>query len=120
MMLAFSAINRAYLERDRLTAALRAALPNTVGEQAIASAVKTEIQTEADAFFQENVRIYSTHFTEAQLRDMLAFYQSPGGKALVAQTPTIIREKAAFGRQLGQNAVLRMVASACGNATTCH
>jgi hypothetical protein len=43
---------------------------------------------------------------------MLVFYESPGGKALVAETPAIIQEKAALGREIGTTSLARMIESA--------
>ena len=110
-----AAINRGLSEQRSLTTALQAALPAAKPEwqPAISAAVQAEVEVEAKEFFDENTQIYATHFTEAELNDMLAFYASPGGKALVAQTPSIIREKMAFGRRLGGEAMERMVAAVC-------
>jgi hypothetical protein len=35
-------------------------------------------------------RIYATHFSEAELKDLLTFYQSPLGKKMVAEEPKIL------------------------------
>jgi len=37
-------------------------------------------------------RIYASHFTEQELRDMLAFYQSPLGRKMVAEEPKVLDE----------------------------
>ena len=40
-----------------------------------------------------SARIYATHFTEQELKDLLAFYQSPlGQKALVEEPKVLDRE----------------------------
>jgi hypothetical protein len=110
-----SAINRGLAEQDLLLKALHAALPAATPswEPVMRTAVQAETQAEADAFFKENVRIYATYFTEAELKDMLAFYNTPGGKALVAKTPAIIQEKIAFGRRLGVDGLRRMIDAVC-------
>ena len=72
-----------------------------------------EVEPEAQEFFEENRKIYATYFSLAELNDMLTFYRSPGGKALVAQTPAIITEKLLFGKNLGREAIERMVQAVC-------
>ena len=37
-------------------------------------------------------RIYATHFTEAELKNILAFYQSPLGHKMLSEEPKIIDE----------------------------
>lgn len=41
------------------------------------------------------VAIYARHFSESELRDMIAFYRSPTGQRLIQRTPAIMRESAA-------------------------
>ena len=104
---------------DRLTTLLKHVLPN-VTDEAATSAVDTEIQYEASALYQENIRLYATHFTDAQLRDLLTFYKSPGGQAWLAQTPLMSQERAANTRQISIDVVRRMVNSTCKAGTVCN
>ncbi len=92
--------------------ALRRVLP-AASDAALDAAVDGELSHERQAFFEENRRLYATMFSAAELKDMLAFYSSPGGKALVAHGPAITAEKMAFGRQLGSEAIVRMKAAVC-------
>jgi len=110
-----TSIQRSQNVRDRFKAALSEALPNATPE-AIDKAVDAELVYERQAFFEENRKLYAGRFTVAELNDMLAFYRSPGGKALVAQTPDIITEKAEFGRSLASGAVERLQKTACGES----
>jgi hypothetical protein len=48
-------------------------------------------------------RIYATHFTEAELKELLAFYQSPIGVKMLAEEPKVLDEVAAYARQWGQS-----------------
>ena len=41
---------------------------------------------------QELTRIYASHFTEAELKDALAFYKTPLGKKLIAEEPKALEE----------------------------
>lgn len=46
--------------------------------------------------------IYDKHFSTDELRQLLAFYQSPTGKKLLDAQPTILQESMAAGRDWGQ------------------
>jgi hypothetical protein len=37
-------------------------------------------------------KIYAQHFTEAELKDIVAFYKTPSGKKMLAQEPVAIRQ----------------------------
>jgi hypothetical protein len=41
---------------------------------------------------QELTRIYASHFTEQELKDVLAFYRTPLGKKLIAEEPKALEE----------------------------
>lgn len=45
--------------------------------------------------------IYDRHFTTDDLRQLLAFYDTPVGKKLLATLPTITQESVAAGREWG-------------------
>jgi uncharacterized protein len=38
----------------------------------------------------QTARIYATHFSEQELKDMLAFYQSPLGKKMIVEEPKVL------------------------------
>jgi hypothetical protein len=40
----------------------------------------------------QTAKIYATHFTEQELKDMLAFYQSPLGKKMIVEEPKALDE----------------------------
>ncbi len=42
-----------------------------------------------------SAHIYAAHFTEAELRDMLAFYKSPLGQKMIAEEPKVLDESMA-------------------------
>ncbi|MBA2932866.1 DUF2059 domain-containing protein [Sphingomonas sp. CGMCC 1.13654] len=110
-----AAIDRGLEMQNVLTQALKAHFPDVdeSWQPAIADAVQAELKTQADQLFSENVKIYATDFTAAELNEMLAFYASPGGRALVAKTPAIVQEKMAWGRAQGQASFARMIDSVC-------
>lgn len=45
--------------------------------------------------------VYDRHFTADDLRQMLAFYDTPVGKKLLATLPTVTQESMAAGREWG-------------------
>lgn len=108
-----SAINE--MMHGSLLEAIEASLPNAKPEwkPIMAAAVDEELVRWNAEITQINIGIYAARFTDAELSDMLTFYQSPGGRALVAQTPAIIREKAAASQKMADGAMQRMLTSVC-------
>jgi hypothetical protein len=60
------------------------------------------IHTEAQGFFQENfnwevmkpefAKLYSDNFTNAELRDIIAFYQTPTGQKAINKMPELMQQ----------------------------
>ena len=46
--------------------------------------------------------IYARNFTAAELREITAFYKSPGGQKLLDKQPALLQESAAIGQKFGQ------------------
>jgi uncharacterized protein len=46
-------------------------------------------------------RTYASHFTEAELKEILAFYNTPTGKKLVAEQGKVMQESIAQAREWG-------------------
>ena len=44
-------------------------------------------------------RTYARHFTEAELKDIVAFYKTPAGKKMIAQEPAAIQESLKAAQQ---------------------
>jgi hypothetical protein len=67
------------------------------------------IHGEARNFFQENfnwetmkpklAKLYADNYTEAELRDILAFYQTPTGQKTIAKMPVLMQESMAMSMQ---------------------
>jgi uncharacterized protein len=47
------------------------------------------------------VALYDRHFTSAEIRELIAFYDSPIGKRFLAEQPAIMREGIALGQEWG-------------------
>lgn len=52
-----------------------------------------------DKLKPDYVKIYSDAFTEQQIDDILAFYKSPAGRAIVEKTPGLMQQGADLGRE---------------------
>jgi hypothetical protein len=98
-----------------LLRALQKALPDAKPEwrPIMESVIQDELKVWNARISEMNVEIYATKFTNAQLLDMLVFYRTEGGRALVAQTPAIIREKTEAGRTLAAERVPRLIEAVC-------
>jgi len=44
---------------------------------------------------------YASHFTEAELKEILAFYNTPTGKKMVGELPKVMQESLASAREWG-------------------
>lgn len=86
---------------------LEALITKTVDDKAIALAARrADLETEA-------ARVYAKAFTEAQLKEIAAFYGSETGQKLLAEGPIVTREvvKAA---NIWQNGIARDLATSVG------
>lgn len=62
----------------------------------IAESLVQEYQPRRAEVSNEVVRLYATHFTEAELKDALTFYKSALGKKLLAESQNILRDSVKF------------------------
>ena len=64
------------------------------------------------------VPIYAKHFTQADIRGLIAFHQTPLGKKLIDKQPLIMQESMAAGRlwgmRLGQRAMQKIKEKGAG------
>ncbi len=70
----------------------------------------TELSNEMRAEDLENamVPIYAKHFTNEEIKQLIAFYDSPFGKKLIREMPQIIAEANVVGADWGQGVVKRV------------
>lgn len=52
-----------------------------------------------DSLIEQLLPVYEKHFTQDEVKGLLAFYTSPLGKKVVSETPLIFQESAAIGQQ---------------------
>jgi hypothetical protein len=58
----------------------------------IAANIEREYEPRVNELVDAAARFYASHFTEAELKGILAFYQSPLGQKMLADEPKIIDE----------------------------
>ncbi len=64
----------------------------------IAAKLRTDLQPRFTEITDEVAKLYATNFTEQELKDILAFYQTPAGKKLLAQQPKVIDSSMSFAQ----------------------
>jgi hypothetical protein len=60
---------------------------------------------------EATARIYASHFTEQELKELLAYYQSPIGQKAIAEEPKIIEQSMASAGSWGDNLAQEVMAS---------
>jgi uncharacterized protein len=75
----------------RIVAQLKAAKPGVTEEQ-WATVKKEVFDVEAAELSKQLIPIYKKHFTQDEVKAIIAFYESPIGKKLAEQTPLITTE----------------------------
>jgi uncharacterized protein len=69
----------------------------------VAASLEKDYAPRVDELIDMSARIYASHFTEAELKQLLAFYQSPVGRKALAEEPKALDESMASGGQWGDN-----------------
>jgi uncharacterized protein len=69
----------------------------------VAANLEKDYAPRVDELVDMSARIYASHFTEAELRQLLAFYQSPVGRKAIVEEPKALDESMASGGQWGEN-----------------
>jgi len=69
----------------------------------VAANLKKEYAPRASELVDASARIYASHFTETELRQILAFYQSPLGRKMIVEEPKALDESMANAGNWGNN-----------------
>ena len=64
----------------------------------IANKIRTDLAPRFAELSDEVARLYATNFTEPEIKAILVFYQSPAGKKLLAQQPTVVDASMKFAQ----------------------
>jgi hypothetical protein len=70
---------------------------------AVAQQLHKEYQPKLEALRQQVATFYASHFTEAELKQALAFYKSPVGAKLVKVEPDILRQSMGYADKWAAN-----------------
>lgn len=78
----------------------------------IAAKLRAEYGPRFNEISDEVARLYATHFTEQELKDILAFYKSPAGKKLLNEQPQVVDSSMKFAQNwanaLSDDVVVKM------------
>jgi hypothetical protein len=78
----------------------------------IAANLEKEYAPRVSELVDASARIYASHFTEAELRQILAFYQSPVGRKVIKDEPKALDESMAnagnWGNKLSTEIIEKM------------
>ncbi len=75
----------------------------------IANNLEKEYGPRGSQVIDATARIYASHFTEAELKELLAFYQSPLGRKSVAEEPKITDESMAYAGHWGDDLSVEII-----------
>jgi hypothetical protein len=64
----------------------------------VAAKLRTDLQPRFSEIIDELARLYATNFSEQELKDILAFYESPAGKKMLTVQPKVIDSSMAFAQ----------------------
>ena len=78
----------------------------------VAAKMEKDYSVKVTELIDESARIYASHFTEQELKELLTFYQSPLGRKVIAEEPKALDESMAsageFGQRLSDEVIPRM------------
>jgi hypothetical protein len=77
----------------------------------VADIVEKQYEPRASELVDATARIYASHFTEQELKDLLTFYQSPVGKKALVEEPKILEESMDDAGSWGDNLSQEVMAS---------
>ena len=77
------------------------ALSTDVNE--VAAKMRTDLAPRMSELTGEVAKLYTEHFTEKELKDLLAFYNSPLGKKMLAEQPKIVNASLKFAQNWANN-----------------
>jgi hypothetical protein len=69
----------------------------------VAAQMEKQLAPRASELVDAAARIYASHFTEAELRDLLTFYQSPTGRKAIVEESKVLSESLDYSGQWGDN-----------------
>jgi len=69
----------------------------------IAASLLKEYQPRGEEIVDATARFYASHFTEAELKQILTFYQSPAGQKMIIEEPKALDESMIYAGNWGDS-----------------
>lgn len=69
----------------------------------VAAKLIKEYEPRTSELIDASARIYASHFTEAELKQILAFYQTPVGRKMIVEEPKALDESVSNAGVFGEN-----------------
>ena len=69
----------------------------------IAANIERDYEPRSSELVDATARFYASHFTEAELKGILSFYQSPLGQKAIAQEPKVLDESMVYAGTWADN-----------------
>ena len=69
----------------------------------IAAKLERDYAPKVNEVVDASARIYASHFTEAELKELLMFYQSPVGRKAIVEEAKALDESLAYAGEFGDN-----------------
>jgi hypothetical protein len=64
----------------------------------VAAKLRADLAPRFDEINTEVARLYATHFTEQELKDILAFYKTPTGTKMLSEQPKLVDDSLRFAQ----------------------
>ena len=78
----------------------------------VATKLRNELSPRQAELNSEVAKVYASRFTEKEIKDLLAFYQSPLGRKLIAEEPRALDQSMTYAqdwaRRLSDEVVVKM------------
>jgi uncharacterized protein len=68
----------------------------------VAAKMEKDYAVKVNELVDQSARIYASHFTEPELRELLTFYQSPLGRKVIVEEPKALDESMSNAGELGE------------------
>jgi hypothetical protein len=65
----------------------------------VAAKLRTDLAPRMAELNSEVAKAYASHFSEAELKEMLAFYKSPLGRKMISEEPKALQQSMAFAQE---------------------
>jgi hypothetical protein len=69
----------------------------------VAAILHRDYDSRSAELVDQTARLYASHFTEAELKELLKFYQSPLGRKMIEQEPKAVEQSMNFAARWADN-----------------